>query len=294
VIVRAPRPEAGYLQISNDVLRDDRLHLRSLGLLVRILSRPDNWETSAERLAKECHEGRDALATALRELRDTGYMRQEKWQDRETGRWTTVTYVYDQPTAAPAQQPALLAGGQPSPLATPDTASQGSGNQGSGNQGSDSQGLLRRTDKEDQLQGEFLPGTEVEPAAAAGAPAPAAGELTPPSRIDVQRVCNHLAVNVRANGAKATVTKQWHTEARRLLDLDSRAEAEVHRVIDWATADSFWSSNVLSVPTLRKQYDKLRIRMLRDAEHQQPAAVSREAYAATFTEGPAPEPDWED
>jgi len=138
-IVRAPRPDTGYLTIRNEVARDEELSLRALGLLTRILSRPDNWETSAERLTSECKEGRDAISTALRELREAGYMRQDRVQDRESGRWSTNTYVYDEPTGRLANA-----------LVAPTTDFQGSGDQGSGDQASGFQGLLRTQEKNTQ------------------------------------------------------------------------------------------------------------------------------------------------
>ena len=95
-IVRAPRPESQFTQLRNDVLRDKRLSFRARGVLAWILSQPDNWATDADRLAREGTEGRDAIRTALRELRDAGYMVQARRQN-SLGRWVTDTLVYDTP-----------------------------------------------------------------------------------------------------------------------------------------------------------------------------------------------------
>lgn len=94
-----------------------------------------------------------------------------------------------------------------------------------------------------------------------------------PTRPDVDRICQHLADRIEANGSKRpTITKAWHDEARRLLDLDEREEASVIRAIDWCQGDPFWRSNVLSMPTLRKKYDQLRLAAQRE---QTPAASAR-------------------
>jgi hypothetical protein len=80
------------------------------------------------------------------------------------------------------------------------------------------------------------------------------------ARPDVERICQHLADRIEANGSKRpTVTKAWHDEARRLLDRDSRTVEQVIKAIDWCQDDTFWRANVLSMPTLRKQYDRLRL-----------------------------------
>ena len=96
-IVRAPRPQANFTVLANSVLRDERLSFRARGILAAILSRPDNWRTSSEQLAKEGLEGRDAIRAAMKELEATGYMRTYKRRDPETGRIATVTVIYDTP-----------------------------------------------------------------------------------------------------------------------------------------------------------------------------------------------------
>lgn len=68
-------PEAHFLMVRNDVCRDDRLTCRSLGLLVAMLSYPDNWQFATERLAKgEGREGENAVRAALKELERSGYL----------------------------------------------------------------------------------------------------------------------------------------------------------------------------------------------------------------------------
>jgi hypothetical protein len=79
-------------------------------------------------------------------------------------------------------------------------------------------------------------------------------------REDVERLCKHLADRVEANGSKRpTIGKQWRDAARLLVDKDGRTEAQVHAAIDWCQNDSFWQSNVMAMPKLREQYDRLRL-----------------------------------
>ena len=95
-IKRAPRPQAHFTIISNDVLRDDRLSFRARGILASILSRPDNWRTDSESLSRESKEGRTAILTALKELESVGYLRRNKFQN-EKGHWVTESLVFDKP-----------------------------------------------------------------------------------------------------------------------------------------------------------------------------------------------------
>lgn len=96
MIRRSPRPDTGFTIIRNDVLRDERLSYRARGLLTAILSRPDNWTVSRDRLAADGQEGRDAVGTALQELETCGYIVRHRFQ-AEDGCWRTETVVYDTP-----------------------------------------------------------------------------------------------------------------------------------------------------------------------------------------------------
>ena len=95
-IIRANLPETNYTVVSNAVIRDNRLSFRARGILLALLSRPADWRTNADALARESIEGRTAILTALTELEQQGYLVRIKKQD-ELGRWTTDSLVYDQP-----------------------------------------------------------------------------------------------------------------------------------------------------------------------------------------------------
>ena len=79
-----------------------------------------------------------------------------------------------------------------------------------------------------------------------------------PTRIDVEQICAAVADHVeQVTRRRPKITDGWKRDARLLLDSDGRALSEVLAVISWVSADSFWSTNVLAVPTLRKQFGKL-------------------------------------
>ena len=95
-IIRSPRLESNFSVISNSVIRDSRLSYRARGVLLEILSRPDNWRISGDSLARSGKEGRDAILTALKELRDCGYIRTVV-QRLPNGTFETNNYVFDTP-----------------------------------------------------------------------------------------------------------------------------------------------------------------------------------------------------
>jgi hypothetical protein len=85
-----------------------------------------------------------------------------------------------------------------------------------------------------------------------------------PSRDDVERLCEHLADKIEANGSKRpAVNAKWRDAARLLIDKDGRTEEQVRAAIDWCQQDEFWRANILSMPKLREKYDQLRMHAMR-------------------------------
>ena len=68
------RKKNGFTQVSNTMLEDDRLSWRAKGLLCYMLSRPDNWKINRTDLYRRATEGRDAMTSALKELKDLKYL----------------------------------------------------------------------------------------------------------------------------------------------------------------------------------------------------------------------------
>jgi hypothetical protein len=91
--------------------------------------------------------------------------------------------------------------------------------------------------------------------------------LASSDRPELARLCSLLADLIVENGSKRpNVTKTWLDECRRLMDIDGRSPQQVENMIRWCQRDGFWRGNILSMPTLRRQYDKMRLAAMRDAE----------------------------
>ncbi|WHI46571.1 helix-turn-helix domain-containing protein [Microbulbifer sp. VAAF005] len=73
MIRRGARPSTNYLIVANTVVCDRRISFAASGLLLHLLSKPDDWEVSAAALAREAQEGRDRIYKLLNELIDAGY-----------------------------------------------------------------------------------------------------------------------------------------------------------------------------------------------------------------------------
>ena len=96
-------------------------------------------------------------------------------------------------------------------------------------------------------------------------------------------LCRRLAELMLANDPKAKVepeSKRWLDAARLLVDADGRHFEEALAVLEWSQADEFWRTNVLSMPTFRKQYAKLRMRWMQERHRAALPAQSQWSAAA--------------
>ncbi|MDV2476801.1 replication protein [Rhodococcus zopfii] len=112
-IRRGPRKADNFTILSNAVLGDDRLSFRARGLLAWLLSKPADWHIRSDAIARHSpKEGRDAIRSIMRELRDAGYLVVEKHQD-ERGRWSTIQTIYEEPVATAPTPPTPRPGKSP-------------------------------------------------------------------------------------------------------------------------------------------------------------------------------------
>lgn len=83
--------------IPNDLLQDQRLSYRDVGLLVWMLSKPQDWKFSYDgMLAERTTDGKSAVQAGIKNLKAAGYLRIEK--RRNKGRLgERIWYVYDEP-----------------------------------------------------------------------------------------------------------------------------------------------------------------------------------------------------
>lgn len=83
--------------IPNLLLQDQRLSYRDIGLLVWMLSKPQDWKFSYEgMLAERATDGKSAVQAGVKNLKATKYLRIEK--KRNKGRLAeSIWYVYDSP-----------------------------------------------------------------------------------------------------------------------------------------------------------------------------------------------------
>ncbi|MBC8560788.1 helix-turn-helix domain-containing protein [Clostridiaceae bacterium NSJ-33] len=87
----------GYTVMSNYHLRDNKLSLKSKGLLSQMLSLPEDWDYTLAGLSHINRESVDAIRTAIWELEKAGYIIRRQGRD-EKGKMLPIEYIiYEQP-----------------------------------------------------------------------------------------------------------------------------------------------------------------------------------------------------
>ncbi|CUW30266.1 hypothetical protein [Streptomyces reticuli] len=97
-----------YVVVGNHLAQHRELSLTAIGLATHILSVPEGTPVDIRSLAERFPEGRDRIASALRELEAHGYLERVR-EHTESGRLVTRTYVHHTPVAA-APAPLRMAG----------------------------------------------------------------------------------------------------------------------------------------------------------------------------------------
>lgn len=69
---------SNYTVVDNTFIRDKNLSLKAVGLMLKMLSLPPNWDYSVAGLSAICKEGMTAIRGALKELEEAGYLRRER------------------------------------------------------------------------------------------------------------------------------------------------------------------------------------------------------------------------
>ncbi|MCC5480113.1 helix-turn-helix domain-containing protein [Streptomyces barringtoniae] len=106
-----------YVVVGNHLAQHRELSLTAIGLATHILSVPEGTPVDIRSLADRFPEGRDRIASALRELEAHGYLARVR-EHTESGRLVTRTYVHHTPATGSAAP--LRVAGRPAKTRTRD------------------------------------------------------------------------------------------------------------------------------------------------------------------------------
>ena len=101
-IIRKKQKER-FSIVDNKVIEDERLSFKARGLLIYMLSKPDDWKFYTEELAKRSNkDGISAIKTALNEIEDAGYLTRKQGH-KKNGQFTSQDWILTDTSTIPPQ-----------------------------------------------------------------------------------------------------------------------------------------------------------------------------------------------
>lgn len=112
--------ENNFTILSNTIFKDNRLSLKAVGLLCKMLSLPDDWDYSIAGLCSICKEKESAITNALSELKECGYVVVERFNPDQTdsGRIEYTYHIYEEPVSSETKTSPPKQGGRNKGLET--------------------------------------------------------------------------------------------------------------------------------------------------------------------------------
>ena len=84
-----------YVMLTNELAQNHKITLGAKGMMLYLLSLPDDWEVHINHLAKVMIEGREAISTILKELKKFGYIHHHKLGFKKGWQY----FVFESPTS---------------------------------------------------------------------------------------------------------------------------------------------------------------------------------------------------
>lgn len=94
-IIRIQKKHNNFVMLDKGFLEDSRLSYKAKGLLAYLLSKPDNWKVIVKDLINHSKDGKKAVYSGLKELKEYGYYRKTPIRDDKRQRisyWESVIY----------------------------------------------------------------------------------------------------------------------------------------------------------------------------------------------------------
>ncbi|MEB6277523.1 helix-turn-helix domain-containing protein [Staphylococcus gallinarum] len=86
-----------FVTVHKDFIHDDNLSWKAKGILLYLLSRPDDWQVYETEIVKHSSDGLSGLKSGIKELEQVGYIHRNRKRD-DKGRLKEYEYlVYEQP-----------------------------------------------------------------------------------------------------------------------------------------------------------------------------------------------------
>ncbi|MDK8646446.1 conserved phage C-terminal domain-containing protein [Staphylococcus condimenti] len=71
---RVIKESGNFVTVHKDFIHDSNLTFKAKGILLYLLSRPDDWKIYETEILNHCSDGKDSVRSGVKELEDTGYI----------------------------------------------------------------------------------------------------------------------------------------------------------------------------------------------------------------------------
>lgn len=238
-----------YSVISNTPLQDKNLSLKAKGLLALVFTLPDDWEYSINGIVKIVKESRDAVMTAFNELEKFGYMKRSRLRNSDGTLGETEYIFFENPiqnkqeldcepkSEKPTLEKPIL--GKPTlenPIQQNTNKTKYLNKKNIRQQSKDCD-----TSPDDRNKKEF-------------------GSDSEPYKLACKLIDNVLEIRPKARVPKEPKDIQkWAEVFDKMIRIDKIDVEEIYQVLNYVLRNDFWSKNILSPASLRKNFDRLAI-----------------------------------
>ena len=79
--IRRIKKQNNFTAVNNEFIRDEKLSWKAKGIIIYLLSLPDDWKIYLSELANHAKDGRDSTYNGIKELIENGYCRRTEVRD---------------------------------------------------------------------------------------------------------------------------------------------------------------------------------------------------------------------
>ncbi len=252
-----------YTVINNTFIRDTGLSWKAKGVMTYLLSLPDNWEIRLSEVKNHATDGKDSLYSAVKELKEKGYLVYIKERNEKGG--FTGKVIYERHEIPIPQDQRNKKKDKDRNTEIPKSVN----TENREIRNTENQPLLNTKFKQntefkintnDVANSEELPCREEQPQETT---------IKIPVSQEAVDLAQYLYSSLLEDDPKLKKTSRqldtWARDIDKLHRLDGRDWEEITDVMEWARSDTFWKPNIQSGSKFREKFTTLLGQMKRDS-----------------------------
>ena len=221
MIIRSAKKK--WTTVDNEWVKDPNLTLKAKGLLIYMLSLPDDWGFHMNELANHFDNGIDSIKSTMKELKDKGYVECKHLRD-EKGRYMRWDYwIHERPKV---NNPKVDNPKVDNPPLLSTNKITNTNNTNSSCRFSSDGGVYK---------------------------------ITKYFFKELININNAVKNKYKDYSPKQieSLLQRWCDNIDKLIRIDNAEPDEIYKVLEWLFKDDFWSTVIQSTDNLRKTYSKL-------------------------------------